>query len=221
MTDDLREEAVYNYRDQTGRLLYQHIRFERKQFCPCHRDGAGNWRWGLGTVARVLYRLPELLAADRDAWTFITEGEKDCDAVRAIGRTATTPGPPWWWKASFREHFRGRRVCILPDNDVIGRAFARRVVMDIRGAPAVVRILELPGLPPHGDVSDWLGALTGQTPREQAAALVNLADAAPDWLFKDRDYVADSFWPSLIPGYVAASSGAERAGNINSILCWT
>ena len=40
-------------------------------------EGADGWVWKLGDTRRVLYRLPELLAANASLPVFVTEGEKD------------------------------------------------------------------------------------------------------------------------------------------------
>src|SRR5205085_10741321 len=74
---------------------------------------------------------------------------------------------------SFAKYFDGRRVVILPDNDEAGRKHAREVAANLSPVAAEVRILELPGLPPKGDVSDWFAS--GGTLQQ----LQRLADAAP------------------------------------------
>ena len=56
--------ATYDYRDANGELLYQVVRFEPKGFAQRRPNGKGRWVWNLRGVRRVLYRLPELLAAD-------------------------------------------------------------------------------------------------------------------------------------------------------------
>src|SRR5262249_49084426 len=104
---------------------------------------------------RVLYRLPELRAADPSMPVFLLEGEKDADALAALGFVATTSsGGAEKWKLAadnYNESLRGRDVVILPDNDDKGGAHAEDVA---RG----VRIVGLPGLPDKGDMSDWLAA---------------------------------------------------------------
>src|SRR5262249_18519920 len=49
-------------------------------------------------------------------------------------------------------------VAIIPDNDEAGRDHARAVAASLRGSAASVKIVELPRLPPKGDVSDWINA---------------------------------------------------------------
>src|SRR5262249_26000897 len=71
--------ATYKYRDEKGKLLFEAVRFDPKNFRQRRPTGGGNYAWDLKGVRRVPYRLPVLLAADRDAWVFVCEGEKDCD----------------------------------------------------------------------------------------------------------------------------------------------
>ena len=175
------EVAAYDYADELGKLLYQNVRFEPKDFRPRRPDGNGGWIGNLDGVERVLYRTPELCESNRADWVFYVEGEKDCDNVRALGLTATTAGSTSSWRPEFRELFFKRRVCIIPDNDDSGRKLAQRIAQDIHGEAATVRIMELPGLPPKGDVSDWIEGLDCRTSEQLAAALVDMAEAAPDW----------------------------------------
>ena len=55
----------YPYTDEGGKLLYQVIRLEPKDFRQRRPDGNGGWIWSLGGIRRVLYRLPQLRACDR------------------------------------------------------------------------------------------------------------------------------------------------------------
>lgn len=49
-------------------------------------------------------------------------------------------------------------VYILPDTDELGCKHAAEVATHLHAIASEVRIVELPGLPPKGDVSDWLDA---------------------------------------------------------------
>jgi len=172
--------ATYDYRDERGMLLYQVVRFEPKDFRqrrPDLANGSGGWAWSLQGVRRVLYRLPELLADPRDM-VFIPEGEKDVDALRALGLTATTNvGGAGKWRPEYSEHLRGRRVVILPDNDAPGRAHAAQVSAALAGIAASVRTVVLPDLPEKGDVSDWLRA--GGTLEELARLALDAPEKSP------------------------------------------
>ena len=60
--------------------------------------------------------------------------------------------------AEHSEFLRGRHVFVLPDNDEAGRKHAQQVAQSLHGIAESVRIVELPGLPDKGDVSDWIAA---------------------------------------------------------------
>jgi len=169
--------ATYGYKDADGRLLFQVCRTADKRFFQRRPDGKGGWLNGLGGVKPVLYRLPELLkAVQRGETVFIPEGEKDCDNLTRIGLTATTsPMGAGKWRDHYSEHLKGANVVILPDNDEPGRKHAQQVAQSLYGKAASVKVLELPGLPAKGDVSDWLEA--GHTKEE----LMRLAEETPDW----------------------------------------
>jgi len=149
--------ATYDYMDESGELLYQAVREEPKEFKQRRPDGNG-WIWNLEGVRRVLYRLPELLQARPDDWVFIVEGEKDVDRLYDEGLTATTcPMGAGKWDDKYSEFLNDRsRVAIIPDNDDAGRKHSREVTGSLAGVGVKARIIELPGLPEKGDVSDWL-----------------------------------------------------------------
>jgi putative DNA primase/helicase len=62
------------------------------------------------------------------------------------------------WMPEYNDALAGRDVVILPDNDKSGREHAAQVVAFLAGVAASVKVVELPGLAPKGDVSDWLEA---------------------------------------------------------------
>lgn len=81
---------IYDYTDENGRLLFQVVRFEPKDFCQRQPDGKGGWKYHLKGVRRVPYRLPDLLNAK---FVLIVEGERDADTARELGFASTcNPG---------------------------------------------------------------------------------------------------------------------------------
>jgi hypothetical protein len=167
---------TYNYHDETRNLLFQVCRMEPKDFRQRKPDGNGGWTWSTKGVRRVLYRLPELLAADPGQPVFVVEGEKDADRLATLRLIATTnPGGAGKWQEEFSEFLPQRRVVILPDNDQTGRKHASDVARSVRRVVESVKVVELPGLPDKGDVSDFLNA--GGTVEH----LLRLVDAAPEW----------------------------------------
>lgn len=165
--------AEYKYVDEAGAHLFDVVRFQPKDFRQRKPDGT----WNLNGVRRVLYRLPELLRA---VDVFIVEGEKDVESLAAIGLTATcNPGGAGKWRPEYSESFKAHQhVVVIPDNDEPGRTHAVDVAAALHGKVASVKILELPGLPEKGDVSDFLA---GKDPETAAEELCILADGAQLW----------------------------------------
>jgi hypothetical protein len=150
-----RIEKVYDYVDADGNLVHQTVRFYGKKFRQRRPDGNGGWTWNLKDIKTVIYRLPEVLAADQ---VLVVEGEKDADNLAKIGLTATTcPMGAGKWKPEYGKWLSGKHVIILPDNDEPGRKHACDVATKVFLRAASTKILPLPDLPEKGDVSDWIG----------------------------------------------------------------
>ena len=108
--------------------------------------------------------------ACRKSWTrfatetiYICEGEKDCDNLRELGRTATTaPGGAGKWSSDYSEDLRGADAVIVGDNDDAGRAHVEQVAQALHGIAKSVHIVDLvtawPECPKGGDISDFLAS---------------------------------------------------------------
>ena len=125
-----------------------------------------------------MFRLPELLekASDR---IFVVEGEKCACVLATLGVLVTTSAHGG--KSADKTDWgplAGREVIILPDNDGEGRCYAQTVtgIVSRLSPPAMVKILELSGLPEKGDCVDWLDTCDVQTPEDIRAELFNLVD---------------------------------------------
>jgi hypothetical protein len=154
--------ATYIYRDQHGEPMFMVSRWgPKKAFTQSRYDAStGSFVSGKGCmdgVRRVPYRLDEW--HDAEAPVLVAEGEKDADRLAATGLLATcNPGGAGKWLRGFAPYFQDRDVVILPDNDQAGRNHARDIAECLLPIAAGVVILELPGQPEKGDVSDWLAA---------------------------------------------------------------
>lgn len=152
-----REVAHYDYTDEIGEPLYRVIRRECRQFpgerCPSHDKQirqaarrAGRFVGGEGAmtgVRRVLYRLPEMLAAVAlGEPIYITEGEKDADLLSdGEGIYATTsPEGAGKWRDEYADALRGATVIVIADHDPAGYDHARTVYESCARAGASVSL---------------------------------------------------------------------------------
>ena len=153
--------TIYTYQLENGTGHFQVCRTADKQFLVQRSNGDGGWIWGRPlTNWRIPYRLPELIEAiAQERPVFIVEGEKDADNLAKLGIAATcNAGGAGKWTAEHAAHLKGADVIVLPDNDEPGRDHVRVVRETLSEVAKRVRVLELPGLPAKGDVSNWLAA---------------------------------------------------------------
>lgn len=176
-----REAAAYSYEDAAGKLLFQTVRFEPKDFRQRRPNRNGGWIWDLKGVPLVLYRLPALMGRSSEM-VFICEGEKDVHSLEAIGLLATcNPMGAGKWRREYAEALHGRSVVIVPDNDpprdeqgkphFKGKRHAAAVADSLLQHGCEVRIVELPNgkdatdwLASGGTVEQLLGFVEGQAP---------------------------------------------------------
>ena len=173
------QSPTYVYTDEQGKTLFGVIRTPQKEFWAVRPDGNGGWLYGLEGIEPTIYRLPEVIEAVRKGEiVFVVEGEKDVDNLRKLGLVATTNhGGAKKWKPYYSDYLIGADVVIIPDNDKPGREHAERVAQSLVGKAKSIRMLELPNLPPKGDVSDWLEA--GGTKEELLALAETTAEYEP------------------------------------------
>ena len=174
----------YPYLDANGNLLYRVTRFPDKQFRQSRPDGKGGWIWNLDGITRVPYCLPELLKADM---VMIVEGEKDCDNLSGLhleryegafkGRTiaaTTNSGGAGKWNPTDGELFENKGAFVFEDNDPAGRKHVQDVLASVYPHAKSVKLIRLPGLPEHGDLSDWMQVHT-------VNELIEQMQNAPAW----------------------------------------
>jgi putative DNA primase/helicase len=180
-------EATHDYRDESGRLLFQVVRYTPKDFRQRRPDGNGDYIYNLDGVQPILYRLPELLAADPNEPVYVPEGEKHVDRLIELGLLATT-FPMGALKSHLVQNvsaLKGRPVVVLPDNDppnpqkpaehLKGQRHAQQVAERLHPLAKTVKVVELPGLPEKGDILDWLER------GHSVAELRQLVEDSPLW----------------------------------------
>ncbi len=115
--------ATYTYCQADGA---PYLRVLSPGFYQSHWNGSA-WVNGAPEGPKIPYRLPELLAAEHDT-VLIVEGRKRMLMRWQPGSVVTTnAGGAEKWTDDLNQHFRGREVYILPDNDPPGERHAAKV----------------------------------------------------------------------------------------------
>lgn len=177
---DLDIVAAYDYTDAQGDLLYQVVRRSPKRFGQRRPDGNGGWVWSLGNMERVPFQLHKIVESQSPI--VIVEGEKDALNLTKRGLLATCNSEgAGKWRPELNQYFKDRQVWIIPDNDEPGRAHALKVAASLYGTARGIKMVELPGSPVKGDVSDFLAS--GKTIQDVKAALQAGQTYTPDFQF--------------------------------------
>lgn len=187
VTSAKKEVAVYQYRDESGNVLYENVRYEPKEFRQRRFDAGGNPILNLNGVRRVPYRLPELLPCNRlrdDVW--LCEGEKDADALAKLGFTASSFKN---WRPEFNTYIKDSHVIIVMDHDKPGEKQANKAARLIAPAVKSVKVLDVfadrPMPDKNGlDVSDYLYQCVREEdmgPVEKAERLCIMAGYCDEW----------------------------------------
>lgn len=173
------DTIVFDYCDEDGVVRYQVVRENMsdgtKRIFQKQPAQDGKAVSNVQGVVPLPYNLPRILK--KPGALFIVEGEKCVDAMTKADILATTnSGGASKWRPELNHWFQGREVVILPDNDAAGEAHATQVATQLQGIAAAIHILRLEGLPPKGDVADWLNV-----PGNDGVGLKQLAYASLPW----------------------------------------
>jgi DNA primase len=150
-TKQRRVVAVYDYTDESGKLLFQCLRYEPKGFSQRRPDGPDKWIGNLKGVRRVLYRLPRVVSAQI---VLVAEGERDAETLESLGFVATcNPMGTGKWRPEYADALRAKDVVVFPDNDEPGKKHADQIVDSLAGIASTVRVVDVRI---GKDVSDWV-----------------------------------------------------------------
>jgi 5S rRNA maturation endonuclease (ribonuclease M5) len=177
----------HDYMDEHGSPVYVVNR---------HEDGSASYRRytnypftaaGLGKKKRLLYNLPEVIAADV---IVIVEGEKKADILseRFITDTnekkvaITTTGGAESWRLEFTQHLRSKRVLILPDSDEPGQRYRDAIIGSLTKVGIEHQVVSFEEY--GNDVRDFLE-------QNETAELIEYIDSA--WLSAPAVQIAQDF----------------------------
>ena len=185
-------------------------------------EGNRSFANAFGKVEHLAIRMSDCDGGDKTrAPVLIVEGEKDADNLLAAGFAATTnSGGAGKWTADLNRYFEGRDIYILPDNDDVGADHARQVAAALQGVARSIRIINLPGLPPKGDVTDWLEAggtandladLMRQAPEQRAKGPRFVFESVSDLrAMPPQEYLVESWIPERSVGLLYGKWGSGK-----------
>ncbi len=203
--DDEHVGSVYRWNNEDG---------TKKAIRPTSRH-AGGWRLEHMPEPRPLFNLPALVR--ESGRVYVCEGEKAAEAIhglsgsreRGLGLLATTSsGGSNAASKSDWSPLAGRDVVILPDADDPGRKYAADVAAIVHelDPPATVRVVELDGLEPGGDVADLYKACRSE---EELKALREKIERLADQTEPLKPKAATASTTPATPSTSSASSPIE------------
>ncbi|HKR77529.1 MAG TPA: DUF927 domain-containing protein [Rhodanobacter sp.] len=172
-------EALHAWCDKDGEVAFWRLRYRNpttgeKWIRPMYIKDS---QFTVGepeapSTGKLLYRLPELHAADSTQPVWIVEGEKCVDKLAELGMIATTSGGAGSADAANWTALSGRQCILWPDDDEPGSDYADAVITKLRALDCQMKRIDVTALdlPENGDCVDWLG----QHPSATAADLLAL-----------------------------------------------
>lgn len=175
-------EAVYDYKDATGKYLYSKIRFVGKHIKYAVVDHkADRYKLGKPEGSYTLYNLPAALKAiKKGVPVYITEGEKDVDTLKKLHLTAVTAGGVSDWRSEFAHYFTGAKVVILPDNDAPGLDLKDKIISDLKPFAHSIKWV-VTSKAEHGDVTDYL-TKEGHSKEDLKKLIDEVSAVAAPWI---------------------------------------
>jgi 5S rRNA maturation endonuclease (ribonuclease M5) len=164
----------------------------------------------------VLYHLSAVKQAiSKGETVYVAEGEKDVETLVSYGLTATTtPGGAGTWREIDTAALCGAQIVIFPDNDSPGVKHAKQIAKELHKHAASVKVVQLPGLPEKGDVSDWMEDASHSS-AELKAAVSSVSPWMPTVHFKGHSLSELRNLPQrewLVEGLLAKGESAMIRG---------
>ncbi len=175
---------IWQYRDASGCPYAAVVRINlpaaenqrgQKVFRPIRKVPGG---WQVGDPGKWLpYRVENIGSSGT---VHVLEGERCTDSLAAMDFPAVTSahGAKSAAKTDWSA-LAGKSVYLWPDNDDAGRKYIADVASILTPLGCTLHMVELLGLPEHGDICDWLSQRPGtETPDTTADILRELVAAA-------------------------------------------
>lgn len=157
-----KKETEYKYYDENGEYYCSAVRIdipgEKKTFIA--RIGNKKTMCGKKPILYNLHKVKKAIV--NEEIILLPEGEKQCDNIeKHFDMTATTNmfgAGKDKWKPEYSDTLTWANVVILPDNDDPGQLHCETICETLPKTAKTLKVLNLPGLPIGGDISDWIAA---------------------------------------------------------------
>ncbi|HKU17950.1 MAG TPA: AAA family ATPase [Candidatus Saccharimonadales bacterium] len=186
---DFTAEALHTYRDADGNPAFWRWRARKdggeKVIRPMYWNGSTYIAGEPSAPAtgKLLYLLPEVLAADPATPVLIVEGEWCADHLHKLGVIATTSGSASSASGADWTPLERRHCVLWPDHDEPGSKYANDVIAKLHALGCTVERIDVTtlGLPDKGDCVDWLATHPGATSGNvlKLARVIERVDNAP------------------------------------------
>jgi hypothetical protein len=174
-----KEPTRYELRDIEGALVAVQLRtdigYKNKKF-SWERNGSPNLG-GMPIKDLPLYRSQDIPSFSKERPVFVTEGAKDCEALRALKLQAlgTVTGAESFPSRQVLETLKGFWVVLWPDHDMVGYNHMRKIAGHLKGIAAKVSFF-VPSSPnPKDGASDWVAIASKEDTNSQ-----NMREALED-----------------------------------------
>lgn len=154
-------DTIYKYLDRNGNCVAEKIRYTPKSFGWRKQNADGSYDYHKPDKVPP-YNVRVLETSDA---IFFVEGEKDVDTLTHYNLPAVSlpdGARQGRWPDAYTTYFSNKAIIILPDNDDVGRAYARAALNALKPNNYNTRIIQLsnwwPEIPKKGDVSDYIAA---------------------------------------------------------------
>lgn len=153
--------CTYDYVDVSGKLLFQKVRLDPKDFRIRTPVGEYGYAYSADIKQSPLYGLPGVMTSNV---CLLVEGEKDADTLNAIewdggsmGKFyATTSGAADSWRPDHANWLIGKRVILFEDNDEKGRRFTASVLQSLPKWAHSIRLVRFEDQPEKSDATDFV-----------------------------------------------------------------
>jgi uncharacterized protein (DUF927 family) len=129
--------------------------------CTVGEGSEKNWIPGPPNGPKIPYYLSELIAAPKDAFVYIPEGERDAESIadcHLIATTSSGGATKDGWTDDLNQWFEDRICIVVRDNDGPGKRFARRKMHALRSIAKRVVCIDFGK---YKDVTEYLKATYG------------------------------------------------------------